>query len=166
MSLPVRFVQSEYWNTGSSGSIGGTGVDTGLGTSLNDVFPLGAVSDFVGQPARHRFQKVFIENTGDASIQNITNAKVFFNDLKFADQISFAFATGAADTGDHPTGFPVGYTTGDFQTPQGILNAVAVPLTGIDTGTLVGVWLHQEISAGLPAETGASATLGLIGEVG
>lgn len=167
MVLPVRFVQTEYWNTGTSGSIGGTGVNTEVAGTLDSIFPTG-VSDYVGQPTGHRFQKIVVENTGTIATDNINNLKVFFNDLKFSDQLEFAFSTGTAanDTGDHPTGYPAGYDSTNFSTPIGISNAVLSPATGLNTGESLGIWLHQIIPPGLVAETGASATLGLIGETG
>jgi len=161
MTLPVVFRQSSDWNTGSSGDVGGALSATGVGSSLGDVFP-SAVSDFIGQPDNHRFQKVYVFNTGSVEIENL---KVYFSDLELPSQIRLAIENASGDTGTSPSSLPSGYVTGDFSTPEGIVNAVAIPDTGLAAGTAVGVWLWQTIAPDLPTETGVVATLGVIGEV-
>lgn len=173
MALPVRFIESVSFNTAdpipATGLVGGaTGAaPTVILETLDYVFPAN-VSDFIGQPDRHRFQKIYIDNTGETAGEVITNAKFFFNNVKFPDQISFAFEKIAGDTG-HGTGYPQGYSTSDFSTPLGIVNAILITgatATGdLNTGEFIGIWLHQQIPQNLPAETGAIATIGLVGEL-
>lgn len=161
MSLPVQFMTSNLWNTGSSGAVGGALTSTGVGTSLDDVFPRG-VSDFIGQPDRDHFQKIYIENTGGTTI---SNAKVYFSNLEIPEQILMAFEATSGDTGTDPNILPTGYNSGDFSTPQGIINATGVPGGNLEHGTGIGVWIWQKISPDLPTETGVVATLGMVGEV-
>lgn len=165
MVLPVKFVQSEFWNTGvDTDPVGGNTGNVDLTGLLDEIFPT-TNSDFIGQPTGQFFQKIFIENTGITVGDNISNAKIYFNNVMYPDQVSFAFEKVASDSGDNPTGFPSGYATGDFQTPLGIINAVLSPDTGLDTGAILGIWLLQKIPPNLTTQTGATATLGIIGEI-
>lgn len=165
MTLKIAFYRSANWNTGDSGTVGGIPTTTVVTAALGKMFP-SAVSGFIGQAPARRFQKVFITNTGTPSDGTITGAAVFLHNVKYTDQIKIAFGT-STDTGGDPTFFPEGLATGDFTSPLGILNATGVPISPLDTGTgnAAAVWIWQDVPSNIPADTGAVATLGIVGIV-
>lgn len=162
MALDIGFYPAEFHNTSSvTGAIGGAiNSSSVLSAGLNSFFPEG-VSDYIGQSDRLRFQKIYVKNTGTDTINNL---KIFLNNVKHVDQIHIATGT-STDSGTNSTGYPSGYSNSDFSAPIGIINA-----TGIGDGTMtggesIGIWIKQTISDNLPTETGASTTIGIIGEV-
>ena len=163
MALNVEFYKSNEWNISAapgSGGVGGTETTTSVGATLGDVFPEG-VSDYIGQDARLRFQKIFVKNAG----ADITNPKIFLNDVKHPGQIQI-FTGSATDTGATPSSYPDGLSASDFIEPIGLVNATGL---GIDnplaTDASFSLWIKQSIPANLPSEVGAATTIGIIGEV-
>ena len=159
MALNVTFYQSANWNTSSTpdtNTVGGAIAGTTVGATLSDVFPEG-VSDYIGQDARLRFQKIFI-TAGTA----ITNPKVFLNNVKHPGQIQIAIG-GATDSHANPTGYPV--SSGNFIEPIGIVNATSMGIPDLGATESFSLWIKQSIPANLPSEVGASTTIGIIGEV-
>jgi len=161
MALNVAFYRSSNWNTGASGTVGGTfpGSPTGVASTLSEVFPEG-VSDYIGQDPRVRFQKIFVKNEGSA----ISNVKVFLNDVKHPGQIQI-FTGNATDIASAPSSYPTNLSASDFVEPIGLANAtglgIANPLGGTASFSL---WIKQSIPSNLAAEIGASATIGIVGE--
>lgn len=161
MVLEVEFYKSNEWNTSvapGSGGVGGTQTTTSVGAALSDVFPEG-VSDYIGQDAQLRFQKIFVENTGSATI---TNPRIFLNNVKHPGQIQIATGS-TTDTHANPTGYPV--SSANFIEPIGIINATSMGVSDLNSGSSFSLWVKQSIPANLPSEVGASTTIGIIGEV-
>jgi hypothetical protein len=162
MTLKVAFYQAASWNTGDSGTVGGA-ITTTLVTGLvHEVFPV-SVSNFIGQSDDIRYQKIFIQNTGTPSDPTITSALLFFNNVKYPDQISLGFGS-SSDTTSSPSTAPSSVT---FHTPLGLANGTGIAATDLATGTsnAIPLWLKQSIPPNLPADTGATATLGIAGQV-
>ncbi len=175
MALEIGFYPAEFHNTGdATGAVGGSiNSSAVLSASLNAFFPEG-VSDYIGQSDKYRWQKLWIKNTGSTAI---TNPKIFLNNVKHAGQITIfnSLTNDASVTGSTATGSVTGYNgvwTGasSFSEPVGIANAV--PFTGLGSaitslasGEYLGVVVRQVIGDNLPTETGASTTIGIIGEV-
>ncbi len=163
MALNVTFYQSANWNTSSppdTNTVGGA-ISNPLievGATLSDVFPEG-VSDYIGQDARVRYQKIWVKNTSGGAINN---AKVFLNNVKHPGQIQISAGVGD-DEADDPSSAP-GILT--FVEPIGLANATAltIPDPLADTNSF-SLWIKQTIPANLPSEVGASTTIGIIGEV-
>ncbi len=162
MALNVTFYQSANWNIVSSGGVGGATTATLVGTTLSDVFPEG-VSDYIGQDDRVRFQKIWVKNTyGDGT--DINNIKVFLNNVKHPGQIQIATGNGN-DTGSSPSSYPDSLTASDFVEPIGLVNATGFAISNpLTDGSSFSLWIKQSIPANLPAEVGASTTIGIIGE--
>ena len=163
MALEIQFYQSVSWNTGDDTSPVGGAIDasTVVLSTLNGVFPEG-VSDYIGQDARLRFQKVFVKNTG----ADITSPQIFLNDIKHPGQIQIATGSSlSTDSGIDPTGYPGDLSSSDFFEPIGVVNATGVGLSTLDSGSAFGLWIKQSIPSNLPSEVGASATIAVIGEV-
>lgn len=159
MVLNVTFYQSANWNTSSppdTNTVGGAiNLSNEVGSTLSDVFPEG-VSDYIGQDARVRYQKIWVRNTSGTIISNV---KIFLNNVKHPGQIQIA--TNGSTSTNTPTTLPVGAT---FVEPIGLANAVTVAASlAIDDD--FDVWIKQSIPANLPSEVGASTTIGIIGEV-
>jgi hypothetical protein len=158
MALNVAFYQSVYWNISSppdANTVGGAATSTLIGATLSDVFPEG-VSDYIGQDARVRYQKIWVENTSGTTISNV---KMFLNNVKHPGQIQIALGAGD-DFVSTPTTSP-GLT---FLEPIGLANSVTVT-TSLDDNVSFSIWIKQSIPANLPSEVGASTTIGIIGEV-
>ena len=158
MALNVAFYQSEDWNISSppdDNAVGGVATSTLVGATLSDVFPEG-VSDYIGQDARVRYQKIWVENTSGDPISNV---KMFLNNVKHPGQIQIALGVGN-DSVATPTTSP-GLT---FLEPIGLANAVTVIASLVDSASF-SIWIKQSIPANLPSEVGASTTIGIIGEV-
>lgn len=175
MALEIGFYPAEFHNleSATTGKMGGQiNSSTPLSASLNAFFPEG-VSDYIGQSDRLRFQTIYIQNTGSATINN---PKIFLNNVKHAGQITIfnsltndASVTGSAATGS-VTGYNGVWSSAGFSEPIGVTNAV--PLSGLGSaittlapGEYLGVVVRQVIGDNLPTETGASTTIGIIGEV-
>ena len=80
MALNVAFYQSANWNISSppdNNTVGGAATSTLIGATLSDVFPEG-VSDYIGQDARVRYQKIWVENTSGTPIKDV---KIFLNNV-------------------------------------------------------------------------------------
>jgi hypothetical protein len=156
MALDVTFYQSVNWNLGPGGVTGGA-IDLGneVGATLSAVFPEG-VSDYIGQDARVRYQKIWVRNTSGTAISNV---KIFLNNVKHPGQIQIAL-DGSTSTST-PTTLPGSAT---FVEPIGLANAVEVTAS-LDTNLDFHIWIKQSIPANLPSEVGASTTIGIIGEV-
>ena len=163
MALKIGFYPAESHNTTASttGLVGGSIDDASvLSASLNSFLPEG-VSDYIGQPDRLRFQKIFVKNTGAVTINN---PKIFLNNVKHVGQIKLA--TGSlTDSNTNATGYPAAYSSNSFFEPIGIVNATGIGTGSIAAGESIGIWVKQTISNNLPTETGASTTIGIIGEV-
>ncbi len=162
MALEVTFYQSTIWNTSSppdANNVGGViNLSNEVGSTLSDVFPEG-VSDYIGQDARLRFQKIFVVNTGSPTI---TNPRIFLNNVKHPGQIQIATGT-TIDYGTNPTGYPV--SSSNFIEPIGIVNATSMGISDLAQDDSFSLWIKQSIPANLPSEVGASTTIGIIGEV-
>lgn len=161
-SITGSWYQAEYATTAQTGNVGGA-IDEGNAISglLDEVFPAGA-SRFLGRPVYEQFRKVYFKNTGN----EVTEAVVFWQDLQHVDHMRFAFEQVADDTSTADT-MPAGYVTGDFYGNIGLVNGVDVPGGTIAASTgQVGLWIWQRIPNGLPAETGAIATIRIAGVVG
>ena len=163
MALEVTFYQSTIWNISSppdENTVGGV-ISNPLievGAALSDVFQEG-VSDYIGQDARLRFQKIFVMNTG---LLTIGNPRIFLNNVKHPGQIQIA--TGSSiDYGTNPTGYPV--SSSNFIEPIGIVNATSMGISDLAQDDSFSLWIKQSIPANLPSEVGASTTIGIIGEV-
>lgn len=162
MVLNVTFYQSANWNTSSppdTNTVGGAiNLSNEVGSTLSDVFPEG-VSDYIGQDARVRYQKIWVKNTSGGTINNV---KVFLNNVKHPGQIQISAGVGN-DTGTDPSSNP-GVLA--FVEPIGLANATAltIPDPLADTNSF-SLWIKQSIPANLPSEVGASTTIGIIGEV-
>lgn len=160
MALNVTFYQSANWNTSSppdTNTVGGAiNLSNEVGSTLSDVFPEG-VSDYIGQDARLRFQKIFV-----SAGTTITNPKVFLNNVKHPGQIQIAIG-GATDSHTNPTGYPV--SSGNFIEPIGIVNATSMGIPDLGPDDSFSLWIKQSIPSNLPSEVGASTTIGIIGEV-
>ena len=156
MALDVTFYQSANWNLGPGGVTGGA-IDLGneVGATLSAVFPEG-VSDYIGQDARVRYQKIWVRNTSGVIISNV---KIFLNNVKHPGQIQIAL-DGSTSTST-PTTLPSGAT---FVEPIGLANAVEVTAS-LGVVAEFHIWIKQSIPANLPSEVGASTTIGIIGEV-
>lgn len=176
MALEIGFYPAEFHNleSATTGKMGGQiNSSTPLSGSLNAFFPEG-VSDYIGQSDRLRFQTLYIKNTGS---DTINNPKIFLNNVKHAGQITIFNSLTNQDsvTGSTATGSVTGYnivwaSADNFSEPIGVTNAV--PLSGLGTaitslasGEYVGIVVRQVIGDNLPTETGASTTIGIIGEV-
>ena len=162
MALEIGFYPAEFHNTDStSGAVGGAiNSSAVLSATLNSFLPQG-VSDYIGQSDRLRFQKLFVKNTGTTTINN---PKIFLNNVKHVGQIKIA--TGAlTDSGTNATGYPAGYSAGSFSEPIGIINATSIGTGAITGSESIAIWIKQTIGDILPTETGASTTIGIIGEV-
>jgi len=158
MALNVAFYQSANWNISSppdNNTVGGAATSTLIGATLSDVFPEG-VSDYIGQDARVRYQKIWVENTSGTPIKNV---KMFLNNVKHPGQIQIALGVGD-DLVSTPTTSP----SLTFLEPIGLANSVTVT-TSLNDGVSFSIWIKQSISANLPSEVGASTTIGIIGEV-
>ena len=158
MALNVAFYQSANWNISSppdNNTVGGAATSTLIGATLSDVFPEG-VSDYIGQDARVRYQKIWVENTSGDPIKNV---KMFLNNVKHPGQIQIALGVGD-DFVSTPTTSP----SLTFLEPIGLANSVTVT-TSLNDGVSFSIWIKQSISANLPSEVGASTTIGIIGEV-
>ncbi len=160
MALNVTFYQSENWNISSPPDeldVGGAiNQSNEVGATLGDVFPEG-VSDYIGQDARVRYQKIFVKNAGP----DITNPKIFLNDVKHPGQIQIAQGD-ATDLTNDPLD-PPGFT---FIEPIGLVNATGLSIANpLITDASFSLWIKQSIPANLPSEVGASTTIGIIGEV-
>ena len=94
MALNVTFYQSANWNTSSppdTNTVGGAiNLSNEVGSTLSDVFPEG-VSDYIGQDARVRYQKIWVKNTSGGAINNV---KVFLNNVKHPGQIQISAGVG------------------------------------------------------------------------
>lgn len=176
MALEIGFYPAEFHNTGdATGAVGGSiNSSAVLSASLNAFFPEG-VSDYIGQSDKYRWQKLWIKNTGSTAI---TNPKIFLNNVKHVGQIKIY--NHALDTtqiinssGTTATGVPTDVLATDLTEPIGISNAETLQganpapysITTWPTNTSYGVWVRQAIGDNLPTETGASTTIGVIGEV-
>jgi hypothetical protein len=158
MVLDVTFYQSANWNISSppdTNTVGGAATSTPVGATLSDVFPEG-VSDYIGQDARVRYQKIWVENTSGDPISNV---KMFLNNVKHPGQIQIALGSGN-DLIANPTISPIL----TFLEPIGLANAVTV-IASLGSGISFSIWIKQSILANLPSEVGASTTIGIIGEV-
>jgi len=158
MALDVTFYQSASWNISSppdNNTVGGAATSTLIGATLSDVFPEG-VSDYIGQDARVRYQKIWVENTSGTPIKNV---KIFLNNVKHPGQIQIALD--GSNLISTPTTLPSGAT---FVEPIGLANAVEVTAS-LGIGGDFHIWIKQSIPANLPSEVGASTTIGIIGEV-
>ena len=158
MALNVAFYQSMNWNISSppdTNTVGGAATSTLIGATLSDVFPEG-VSDYIGQDARVRYQKIWVENTSGTTISNV---KMFLNNVKHPGQIQIALGVGD-DSVANPTTSP----SLTFLEPIGLANAVTVIASLVDSASF-SIWIKQSIPANLPSEVGASTTIGIIGEV-
>ena len=163
MALNVEFYKSNEWNISAapgSGEAGGTGTDTSVGSTLGDVFPEG-ISDYIGQDARLRFQKIFVTNTGAATI---TNPRIFLNNVKHPGQIQIATGS-TTDTATTPSSYPGSLSASDFIEPIGLVNATSMGVSDLAKDDSFSLWVKQSIPANLPAEVGVSTTIGIIGEV-
>ena len=176
MALEIGFYPAEFHNTGdATGAVGGSiNSSAVLSASLNAFFPEG-VSDYIGQSDRYRWQKLWIKNTGSAAI---SNPKIFLNNVKHVGQIKIY--NKALDTtqiinssGTTATSVPNDVSDTDLTEPIGVSNAASlqgfnlgpVDITSWPVNTSYGVWVRQAIGDNLPTETGASTTIGVIGEV-
>jgi len=164
MALNVTFYQSANWNTSSppdTNTVGGAiNLSNEVGATLSDVFPEG-VSDYIGQDARVRYQKIWVKNTyGDGT--SVDNVKVFLNNVKHPGQIQIA--TGIADdTATNPSTEPGSL---NFVEPIGLVNATGFAIQNpLTDDSRFSIWIKQSIPANLPSEVGASTTIGIIGEV-
>ena len=158
MALNVAFYQSANWNISSppdNNTVGGAATSTLIGATLSDVFPEG-VSDYIGQDARVRYQKIWVENTSGVEIKNV---KMFLNNVKHPGQIQIALGVGD-DLVSTPTTSP----SLTFLEPIGLAKSGTVT-TSLYDGVSFSIWIKQSISANLPSEVGASTTIGIIGEV-
>ena len=158
MALNVAFYQSANWNISSppdNNTVGGAATSTLIGATLSDVFPEG-VSDYIGQDARVRYQKIWVENTSGDPIKNV---KMFLNNVKHPGQIQIALGVG-----DDEVSTPTTSPSLTFLEPIGLANSVTVT-TILGDGISFSIWIKQSIPANLPSEVGASTTIGIIGEV-
>ena len=158
MALNVAFYQSANWNISSppdNNTVGGAATSTLIGATLSDVFPEG-VSDYIGQDARVRYQKIWVENTSGTPIKNV---KMFLNNVKHPGQIQIALGVG-----DDEVSTPTTSPSLTFLEPIGLANSVTVTAS-LGDGISFSIWIKQSIPANLPSEVGASTTIGIIGEV-
>ena len=176
MVLQIGFYPAEFHNiSDATGAVGGS-IDSSavLSASLNAFFPEG-ISDYIGQSDKYRWQKLWIKNTGSAQIDN---PKIFLNNVKHIGQIKiFNNALDSTQiinsSGTTPTGTPNDVSVGNLTEPIGVSNAVALQganpapydITAWPVNTSYGIWVRQAIGDNLSTETGASATIGIIGEV-
>jgi len=162
MALNVAFYRSSNWNTGTSGTVGGaiSSPLTGVASTLSEVFPEG-VSDYIGQDPRVRFQKIFVKNEVGSDISNV---KVFLNDVKHPGQIQI-FTGSATDIATTPSSYPTSLSASDFIEPIGLVNATGLGIANpLGIGASFSLWIKQSIPSNLPTETGASTTIGIVGE--
>lgn len=157
-----NWYHATYAPQDATGTVGGS-INTGsvLGGTLSEIFEPGA-SPFLGRPDYERFRKVFFRNEGTLPVND---AVAFWADLEHVEQLKFAFEKTPGDTSTNSATMPSGYATGDFYGNIGLVNAVDVPSTPIETGEAVGFWLWQNIPAGLTPETGALARLSVAGSL-
>ena len=162
MALEIGFYPAEFHNTDSTtGAVGGAiNSSAVLSATLNSFLPEG-VSDYIGQSDRLRLQKIFIKNTGTTTI---SNPKIFLNNVKHIGQIKIATGT-LTDSGTNATGYPAGYTAGNFSETIGIINATSIGTGSMTGNESISLWIKQAIGDNLPTEIGASTTIGIIGEV-
>lgn len=159
--LDGTWYKSANWQTGDSGTVGGS-INTGepLTGLLDEIFPL-AASRFIGRPEYERFCKIFFRNEGNAASDMV----MFFADQEHPGQITFAFEKTPGDTGASPTGMPSGYTDEDFIEPIGLSETEDQAGFSLATNASKGVWLRQVIPDGLNSETGAVSRLAVAGDV-
>ena len=177
MALEIGFFPAEFHNTGNTtGKMGGQiNSSTPLSASLNAFLPEG-VSDYIGQSKRLRFQTLYVQNT--SATDTINNPKIFLNNVKHVGQISIfnyftqdVLVTGVTATGSVTSHIGAVWSNPDnFSEPIGISNAVPISgaigaVASLAPGEYVGIVVKQAINDNLPTETGASTTIGIIGEV-
>lgn len=143
MALPGDFYKSTNHATADTGAVGGS-VDTGapLTGGLHAIFPA-AVSDFLGGDNYDRFQKIHWRNTGATTVEDV---RAFFQDVKYAGQLRMALQKNSGDTGVFNE-MPSGYTTGDFSTAIGLMNAIGSK--DLAPNDDFAIWLWQQIPPGL-----------------
>jgi len=144
MALEGTFYKSTSHGAAAADAIGGS-VDTGapLTGGLHEIFPA-ATSDFLGGSDYDRFQKVHWQNTGASTI---TSVRAFFQDVKYTDHLKMALQQNSGDTGATFNAMPAGYSTGDFETAVGLLNAIGDK--DVETLDDFAIWVWQQIPPGL-----------------
>lgn len=162
MPITGSWYKAAYTPQDATGLVGGA-IETGspLSGSLSELFEHG-YSPFLGRDPYERFRKVFFQNEGGSQI---TDAVAFWADLEHVEQMKFAFEQTPGDTSTNSATMPAGYATGDFYGSIGLLNAVDIPSSPIETGASVGFWVWQYLPPGLTPETGALARLTVAGNV-
>jgi len=162
MAFSVSFIQPASYPGDDTSTVGGAinSSNTAFGGTLGELFST-SISGFVGTDDVVRYMKVFIKNTGD----EISDFTVFLQSLEYSDQLAVAFEASADDTSTNVLTMPSGYTDDDFTTPIGLANGVQPSTTTIAVDGSVAVWLQLTISAGLVADSSATATLSVAGTV-
>ena len=181
MALEIGFYPAEFHNleTATTGKMGGA-IDTSGGVispSLDTIFPPNS-SEYLGHDNNLRFQKIYIKNTGSTTIDK---PRIFLENVKHVGQVSVtnAYSDMVAMTDSTATGSVTGYASpygsqSNFIEPVGLSNAVPLSgfnggapgaITGIAPGSHVAFVVKQEILNDLAGEIGASATIGIVGEV-
>lgn len=161
-TLTGTWLKAEFFPHDAVSIVGGAiGLDpfTGL---LSEAFEVGK-SKALGRGSYERYRKIFFRNDGN----DVDDAVAFFQTVQHLDQIRFAFEKVASDTSVDSATMPAGYTTGDFVSPVGLIDAEPFPVAKnpLVTAGTIGFWLMQRIPEGLSPETGAVATLRIAGDV-
>lgn len=160
-TITGEWYKAQYSPLNRTSIVGGSRSSSPLTGLLGELFETGK-SKMLGRGSYETFRKLFFLNRGNA----LSDAVVFWSDLQHADQLRFAFEKTPGDTSTNSATMPSGYTTGDFFSPIGLIDAEDVPTNPIPATTgEIGLWLMLRIPDGLSPETGALGRLRIAGDV-
>ena len=166
MGLDVRFYNPANVLTG--GAISGTLIGSILSTSDQSVPASGFFSMTSEQEpgeTNYYFRKIWLTNNEPVDIEN---PEIYFDDLEYPENVTFAREQVADDETTQPYAMPSGYETSDFFTAVAVEDRIPLFANTSDftTGSSAAIWMRTRAPAGMLADSNAVGRLRLRGRRG
>jgi len=162
MSLDIKFYDpADLALGGAKGSLMGSVSGTGDQTVAAGSF-FGITSQQEPGSTNYYFRKIYLQN--DEAV-DVLEPEVYFDDLEYPDQVTFARERSADDVTVDPYSMPTGYETSDFFTAVALEDRIPLNADTSDftAGADIAIWMRTRAAPGLAADASAIGRLRLRG---
>lgn len=162
MALDVKFYDAASIILGGAkgsllGAVNGTGDQSATAAQF-----AGVTSEVASGATNYYFRKVWLTNE---EVVDIEDPEIYFDDLEYPDQITFAREKSADDVTTDPYAMPSGYETSDFLTAVAAEDRVALKADSSDFAASANeaIWIRIKVPPGQVADPSAAGRIRLRG---
>jgi hypothetical protein len=162
MGLNVKFYNpANILTGGAKGALMGSILATSDQTVSAANF-FSATSEQEPGTTNYYFRKIFLNN---AEAVSILDPEIYFDDLEYPSNVTFARGKSASDTTVQPYAMPTGYETSDFFTAVAVEDRIPLFVDSSDLAAAAdaAIWMRTKVTPGQLADSNAVGRLRLRG---